>query len=108
MRAVWLTAFGGPEVLVSGDAQEPVAGPGQVVVDVAYAGGTFVETQFRRAGVGSFKLRPPAIPGNGVVVSVGADVDPAIGQRFPLERAADAHAAIEARATVGKTLLEVR
>ena len=31
---------------------------------------------------------------------------PVIGQRFPLERAADAHAAIEARATVGKTLLE--
>ncbi|XRQ11865.1 zinc-binding dehydrogenase [Actinomadura welshii] len=33
---------------------------------------------------------------------------PVIGQRFPLERAADAHAAIESRATVGKTLLEVR
>jgi NADPH2:quinone reductase len=32
---------------------------------------------------------------------------PVIGQRFPLERAADAHAAIEARATIGKTLLEV-
>ncbi|MET8229161.1 zinc-binding dehydrogenase [Micromonospora sp. NPDC005298] len=32
---------------------------------------------------------------------------PLIGQRFPLERAADAHAAIEARATVGKTLLDV-
>jgi NADPH:quinone reductase len=32
---------------------------------------------------------------------------PIIGQRFPLERAADAHAAIEARATLGKTLLEV-
>jgi NADPH2:quinone reductase len=32
---------------------------------------------------------------------------PIIGQRFPLERAADAHAAIESRATVGKTLLEV-
>ncbi len=30
-----------------------------------------------------------------------------IGQRFPLDRAADAHAAIESRATVGKTLLEV-
>jgi NADPH:quinone reductase len=28
-----------------------------------------------------------------------------VGQTFPLERAADAHAAIEARATVGKTLL---
>jgi NADPH2:quinone reductase len=30
---------------------------------------------------------------------------PVIGQTFPLERAAEAHAAIEARATVGKTLL---
>ena len=33
---------------------------------------------------------------------------PVIGQRFPLERAADAHAAIESRQTMGKTLLEVR
>jgi NADPH2:quinone reductase len=32
---------------------------------------------------------------------------PVIGQRFPLERAADAHALIEARQAVGKTLLTV-
>ncbi|MFC4050434.1 zinc-binding dehydrogenase [Actinomadura syzygii] len=32
---------------------------------------------------------------------------PVIGQRFPLDAAAAAHAAIEARTTVGKTLLEV-
>jgi NADPH2:quinone reductase len=32
---------------------------------------------------------------------------PVIGQRFPLERAADAHAAMERRETIGKTLLEV-
>jgi NADPH2:quinone reductase len=32
---------------------------------------------------------------------------PLIGQRFPLDAAAEAHAAIESRATVGKTLLEV-
>ena len=31
-----------------------------------------------------------------------------VGQTFPLDRAADAHAAIEARATVGKTLLLTR
>ncbi|KWX01898.1 Quinone oxidoreductase [Carbonactinospora thermoautotrophica] len=33
---------------------------------------------------------------------------PVIGQWFPLDRAADAHAAIQSRATVGRTLLEVR
>ena len=33
---------------------------------------------------------------------------PVIGQRYPLEAAADAHTAIESRSTVGKTLLEVR
>jgi NADPH2:quinone reductase len=32
---------------------------------------------------------------------------PVIGQRFPLHRAAEAHGAIESRATVGKTLLVV-
>ena len=35
------------------------------------------------------------------------ELRPVVGQTFPLERAADAHAAIEARATVGKTLLDV-
>lgn len=34
-------------------------------------------------------------------------IRPVVGQTFPLERAADAHAAIEARDTVGKTLLLV-
>ncbi|MFG2090560.1 MULTISPECIES: zinc-binding dehydrogenase [unclassified Spirillospora] len=33
---------------------------------------------------------------------------PVIGQRFPLDGAADAHAAIQSRSTVGKALLEVR
>jgi len=40
--------------------------------------------------------------------ALAGDLKPVIGQRFPLERAADAHAAIEARATVGKTLLVVQ
>jgi NADPH:quinone reductase len=39
--------------------------------------------------------------------AVAGRLHPVIGQRFPLERAADAHAAIESRATVGKTLLIV-
>ncbi|MBB5959229.1 NADPH2:quinone reductase [Saccharothrix tamanrassetensis] len=85
MRAVWLTGFGGPEVLVPGDAPDPEAGPGQAVVEVAYANITFVETQYRRTGRGPFDLRPPAIPGNGVggvVTRVGPGADPGlVGQR---------------------------
>ncbi len=52
MRAVWLREFGEPEVLTPGEAPEPVAGPGQVVVDVEFANTTFVETQFRATGGG--------------------------------------------------------
>ena len=37
----------------------------------------------------------------------GGYLHPLIGQTFPLSAAADAHAAIEARATIGKTLLVV-
>jgi NADPH2:quinone reductase len=40
--------------------------------------------------------------------ALASGLRPVIGQRFPLEEAAGAHAAIEARATTGKTLLDVR
>ena len=81
MRAIWLHEFGGPEVLRIGDAPDPVAGPGQVVVDVAHANITFVETQFRATGAGPFKPELPMIPGNGVggvVAAVGDGVDAAL------------------------------
>jgi NADPH:quinone reductase len=41
------------------------------------------------------------------LVAAGA-LRPTIAQTFPLERASDAHAAIESRASLGKTLLVVR
>jgi NADPH2:quinone reductase len=40
--------------------------------------------------------------------AAGGQLRPVIGQTFPLERAADAHRAIETRATIGKTLLATR
>ena len=43
-----------------------------------------------------------------LVEAAAGRIRPVIGQTFPLERAADAHTAIEARATVGKTLLVTR
>jgi NADPH:quinone reductase len=70
VRAVWLREFGPPSVLVAGEADEPVVGPGQVTVDVAFANVTFVETQVR-AGRGPFPVQLPTIPGNGVGGLVG-------------------------------------
>ena len=35
MRAVTLPSYGGPEVMVVADVEDPVAGPGEVLVDVA-------------------------------------------------------------------------
>lgn len=87
MRAVWLTEFGPPGVLVAGEAPDPEAGEGQAVVEVHAAGVTFVETQIRagrspRPGGGPAL---PIIPGNGVggvVTAVGPGVDPGlVGQR---------------------------
>lgn len=86
MRAVWLREFGGPEVLVPGEAPDPVPGGGQVLVAVEYANVTFVETQMR-AGNGPQPVAPrlPMIPGNGVggtVAAVGPGADPGlVGRR---------------------------
>ncbi len=86
MRAVWLREFGPPEVLVPGEAPDPAAGAGQVVVAVEFANITFVETQVR-AGRAPFPLPPgalPMIPGNGVggvVAEVGDGVDASLAGR---------------------------
>ncbi|MEV0153488.1 zinc-binding dehydrogenase [Micromonospora sp. NPDC050686] len=84
MRAVWLREFGGPEVLVPGPAPDPEPGPGQVLVEVAHANLTFVETMFRATGFGPFRGPLPTIPGNGVggvVTAVGPGVDPGLAGR---------------------------
>ena len=51
--------------------------------------------------------RSPAALRDATLSALSGGLKPVIGQRFALERAADAHAAIESRATVGKTLLEI-
>jgi NADPH2:quinone reductase len=75
--AILLSEFGGPEVLVAADMPDPVPAPGQVLIDVAFANITFVETQFRATGAGPFEPRLPMIPGNGVGGVVAAAGSPA-------------------------------
>jgi NADPH:quinone reductase len=81
VKAVWLTGFGGPEMLVARDTPDPRPGPGQALIDVAHANITFIETRFRSGAPGPFTGKPPLIPGNGVggvVAEVGDGVDPAL------------------------------
>ncbi|GLY34856.1 NADPH:quinone reductase [Amycolatopsis sp. NBRC 101858] len=77
---MWLREFGGPEALEPGEAPDPVPGPGQVLVEVAFANITFVETQVR-AGTGPFRPVLPVVPGNGVggvISAVGEGADPGL------------------------------
>lgn len=48
MRAIRQQEFGGPEVLRLVEADEPVPGPGEVLVDVSVAGVNFADTHQRR------------------------------------------------------------
>lgn len=80
MRAVLMSEFGPPEVLVPRHVPDPVAEPGHALIDVEIANITFVETQLRagKAPHPSMQPRLPTIPGNGVggvVAEVGDGVD---------------------------------
>jgi NADPH2:quinone reductase len=80
MRIVQVKEFGGPEVLEVAEVPEPVAGPGQVVMDVSIAPVLFLDTQIRSGSARDwFATTPPYVPGAGVageVASVGEGVDP--------------------------------
>ncbi|MEU9996974.1 zinc-binding dehydrogenase [Streptomyces sp. NPDC050848] len=57
MRAIEFEQYGGPEVLRPVEADVPEPGPGQVSIDVAYAGVNFADLKARAEG-----YRVPALP----------------------------------------------
>jgi NADPH:quinone reductase-like Zn-dependent oxidoreductase len=76
MKAILLTGFGGTDMLRYGDAPDPVAGPGDVVVDVYAASVNAADSKVRRGLYGDLPF--PHILGrdfSGVVSAVGAGVD---------------------------------
>ncbi len=78
MKAVYLERFGGPEVLQYGDLPDPVAGPGEVVVDVAAATVNAADWKFRSGQYARHSGAAfPLIPGrdfSGLVSALGAGV----------------------------------
>ena len=76
MRALVCNAFGSPDELLIEERDEPKAGAGEIVVDVAAAGINFPDI-LMIAGQYQVKTQPPFIPGNeaaGVVAAVGDKV----------------------------------
>lgn len=77
MKAIRAHAFGGPDVLQLDEIDDPVAGAGEVVVDVRAAGVNPADTYMRN---GTYAIVPelPYIPGGdagGVVSAVGPGAD---------------------------------
>src|SRR6202046_4252967 len=76
MKAVFIERFGGPEVLKYGDVPDPVAGPGEVVVDVVAASVNGADWKVRSAQYSETKF--PLVLGrdfSGVVATTSAGVD---------------------------------
>jgi NADPH2:quinone reductase len=76
VKAVVIHAIGGPDQLVLADMPEPVAGPGEVVIDIAYAGCNWADTQVRQ-GIYPHPMVYPMVLGfevAGTVSKLGAGV----------------------------------
>jgi NADPH:quinone reductase-like Zn-dependent oxidoreductase len=76
MKAAVIESFGGPEVLVYRDIPDPVAGPGQVVVDVHAASVNAADWKVRQGGYAQKAF--PYVLGrdfSGVVAALGDGVD---------------------------------
>ena len=84
MKAIRAHAFGGPEVLQLDEVDDPVAGTGEVEIDVRAAGVNPADTYMR---LGTYAIVPalPYTPGGdagGVIAEVGPDVEGlAVGDR---------------------------
>lgn len=73
MKALVCRAYGPPESLVLEEMPDPVAGPGEVVVEIAAAGMNFPDV-LSIAGKYQVKTPPPFIPGNeaaGTIIAMG-------------------------------------
>jgi len=83
MKAVRFSTTGGPEVLEVVDIDAPTPGPGQVLVDVEYAGVNFIDT-YQRSGLYAMPLPSGnGLEGVGTIAALGEGVtERQVGQRI--------------------------
>jgi NADPH2:quinone reductase len=82
MRAIVVSRHGGPEVLEAVEREDPVPGPGEVLIDIAASGVNFIDVYFR---TGAYPQEPPYVAGGegaGTVAALGEGVTEfAVGDR---------------------------
>lgn len=84
MKAIVMNGAGGREVLAYVERPDPVAGPGEALVEIAYSGVNFMDIGVRQGSAWTEFPDPKilGVEGAGRVVSVGEGVeDVAVGQR---------------------------
>ena len=88
MKAVVIHATGGPEQLTLADMPDPVPGAGEVLLDVAYAGCNWADTQVRM-GIYPHAMTYPMVLGfevAGTVAALGPGVtNVKVGDRVAVE-----------------------
>ncbi len=74
MKAITIPRFGGPDVLTAMQIADPHPGPGEVAIDVAYAGANYAEVLYRRGDVDVELPFVPGIEASGHVRALGDGV----------------------------------
>ena len=93
MRAIVVTTSGGPEVLELQDVPGPEPGPGELLVDAAFAGVNFRDVYERRGGYGPPPPIVAGIEGAGRVAALGDGVTGvAVGDRVAWNNAQGSYA----------------
>lgn len=80
MRAIQIDGYGGPEVIVRRNLPTPSAGPGEVLIRLAYSGINFMDIHTRQGKYASSRTYPQTMPttlgieGAGTIEAVGGGV----------------------------------
>lgn len=82
MRAIVVSQNGGSEVLTATETDDPVPGPGEVLIDIAACGVNFIDIYFRTGLYPQPTPYVPGVEGAGTVAAVGDGVtEVAVGDR---------------------------